>query len=105
MAAKDISTRQNVPAETNDQTKNVSPDEKPFLPYGGKVFSIYTSAAKEPKFAKSEDPELPFKAMGTFWAILLGLAMVMTSILVLSHRAVVSPSTNPPNLMIQGSKF
>jgi hypothetical protein len=80
-------------------------DERPTsLPYGGKVFSLYTSSAKEAKFAKSGDPQLPFKAVGTFWAVLMALALVMVSILMVTHRTY-SPKTFPPSLLLDGSKF
>jgi|GEM_PF-3007788 len=66
----------------------------------------YAPSKNESKFADSEDPKLPFKIMGTFWSILIALAIAMTSILLTSHRhSVSSPSQRPPNMLIEGSKF
>lgn len=63
----------------------------------------YIPSQRENKFDQSEDPALPYKAMGTFWAILIGVMITLSAVLLVSHHAH-SPSQVPPNLLIEGTQ-
>jgi hypothetical protein len=76
---------------------------KKILNYGAKE-PTYVPSKKENSFDLSNDPFLPYKAMGTFWGVLIILGIGLASILIYSHTPQPRPDQLPPNLMIEGTK-
>lgn len=64
----------------------------------------YIPSEKENNFNLSNDPLLPYKAMGTFWGILILLGVGWAVILIFMHSPQPKPHQSPPNLMIEGTK-
>jgi hypothetical protein len=69
-------------------TKTLNTGEKTYVPN-----------QKENKFKQSQDPELPYKAMGTYWGILIGLMVALSAALLFTYRHRVTHPP-PPNLLL-----